>query len=316
MNLKKFEIYKVVIVLICIMLLSFAIGLSIIGVSGGFTKDNLLKNISKNTSKSSNVNETKTENVVGVDNISIEVVSCKVNIINEDRADVKAHLFGSSNIKNLPKLKMNIDGAKLNIIVKKESIKEVNLNDIEDLVLDIHIPNNYKNNLSIGGVSADVQIEKQISLKSLNLNLISGDTNIANAQLSNFIYEITSGDLNCEILHTANSNFKATSGDIKINDYKGDIYAKLTSGDVDISYSAFDKNKIDISLTSGDVDLSLPESAAFYVDANTSGGEIDTNFPIIVNKKSDDNELAGNVNNGDTVVKIEATSGDINIKKK
>lgn len=277
--------------------------------------------------KTQSIDEKENIEIANVDQIFIDVSSTDLNIIPEDREDVKVHLHGkkAGNLKH--KLSMNLDDNTLQIEVK---IKPgINIG-YATLKLDVYIPRNYENILKIDGSSGDVNIE-DMNLSKLSIYLSSGDTNIKNLDVENFKHKVSSGDTNIKNLNIKEFEYKAHSGDlegnnvnteslhyntssgeVKLENFEGVVEGVSTSGDIMIVYEKFNNN-IDLKASSGSIIVNLPEDAEFYIDSRVSSGNINCKFPIEIESEKD-KELIGTVISNKNNIKIKTISGDIDIR--
>lgn len=139
--------------------------------------------------------------------------------------------------------------------------------------IEIYVPTSYEGEFKIKATSADIKSD----LKTYN------DYNIV----------VTSGDI--ELNSAASLTGKATSGDLEINDINKYINFKATSGDIEIDNFIVNKNS-SISVTSGDITIDKCKNA--YIDASAKSGDI---------------EIKNNDRHAEYELKINTTSGDIEI---
>ena len=136
----------------------------------------------------------------------------------------------------------------------------------------ITVPKNTTYNLDIEGTSSDV--DSLISLKDVNINLVSGDINLKDS---------------------LDTIIKTTSGDVDINSVNSKLTIEVISGDININKVNLTKTST-IKTISGDVTIGTTNR--IYVDAHTVSGDIKVN----TNDRKSDYEL-----------KINTTSGDIRV---
>jgi len=220
-------------------------------------------------------------------------VSSDVSVFSTDEEDIKIHFYGRSALKSekaLPKLITNLEGSKLKIEIEYPRVLFYNAN----VVLDVYIPQDYRENIIIDTVSADVDI--------------------SDLDINNFQCKTVSGDLRIESLGSDNLTLNTTSGDVNIIDFSGNLKADSVSGDINVGYRVFDNN-VDIKTTSGKVKIDLPQNAEFYLKTNTVSGEVDTKFPITIISFNKMNQLEGTVGTGDNRIIVDTVSGNIYLNK-
>ena len=264
--------------------------------------------------KSVSIDQEKQESLASVKEISVEVSSAKVNVIPENRKDVKAHLTGnitSPSLTTEPTLETTIVGNKLNIKVKTQN-NYFGHTSIS-LKLDVYVPVDYSDDLRIKSSSGDININ-DLKLNNLTCNLSSGKLNLSKLTVNDFVFGVSSGSLIASDLHTKSSELEASSGKILIDRFTGDLKAQASSGDIKIKYSEFNNNA-DVTVSSGRIELTLPEDSEFKLSAKASSGDITCEFPITVTEKQKDNLLEGVVKSDNNEITLKSSSGDIKVLK-
>ncbi|MBU4349172.1 DUF4097 domain-containing protein [bacterium] len=284
MNIQKIVIWLVVIA---------AISLTIATISFFSTENYMVSFRDRNNFEGNSIDEVKTFGIDQLKEIYIHSVSSDVSVFSTDEEDIKIHFYGRSALKSekaLPKLITNLEGSKLKIEIKYPKVVFYNAN----VVLDVYIPQDYRENIIIDTVSADVDI--------------------SNLDINNFQCKTVSGDLRIESLGSDNLTLNTTSGNINIIDFSGNLKADSVSGDINVGYKVFDNN-VDIKTISGKVKIDLPQNAEFYLKTNTVSGEVIAKFPITIISFNKKNQLEGTVGTGDNSIIIDTVSGDIYLNK-
>jgi len=247
----------------------------------------------KNNFEGNSIDEVKTFGIDQLKEIYIHSMSSDVSVFSTDEEDIKINFYGRSTLRSekaLPKLITNLEGSKLKIEIKYPKVIFYNTN----VVLDVYIPQDYRESIIIDTASADVDI--------------------SNLDLNNFLCKTASGDLRIESLDSDNLTLNTVSGYVDIVDFSGNLKADLVSGDIDVGYRVFD-NDVDIKIISGKVKIDLPQNAEFYLKTNTVSGEVVARFPITIISFNKMNQLEGTVGTGDNKIIIDTVSGDIYINK-
>jgi len=247
----------------------------------------------KNNFEGNSIDEVKTFGIDQLKEIYIHSVSSDVSVFSTDEEDIKINFYSRSTLKSekaLPKLITNLEGSKLKIEIKYPKVIFYNTN----VVLDVYIPQDYRESIIIDTASADVDI--------------------SNLDLNNFLCKTASGDLRIESLDSDNLTLNTASGDVDIVDFSGNLKADLVSGDIDVGYKVFDNN-VDIKTISGKVKIDLPQNAEFYLKTNTVSGEVVARFPITIISFNKMNQLEGTVGIGDNRIIVDTVSGDIYLNK-
>ena len=257
-----------------------------------------------------NVNEEKLEDIKGIKTIDVETPFVDVNIIPEEREDIKIHYNGYLEATYIPELKTKTSGDTLYIMAKGDNLNSYSVYS-SDLKFNIYIPMDFKDNIKITTSSGDINVSK-LELSNLKLDASSGDIEIYDLSVDNLSIGTSSGEQIVKNVKSKNSNFLASSGDIEIYSFIGDTNVTTSSGEINMDYEKFNNN-IDAAASSGDITIKLPSNSEFNLNANTSSGEIESSFPITVTGKQK-NSLSGKVGNSVNAINITTSSGDISIK--
>jgi len=247
----------------------------------------------KNNFEGNSIDEVTTFGIDQLKEIYIHSVSSDVSVFSTDEEDIKINFYSRSTLRSekaLPKLITNLEGSKLKIEIKYPKVIFYNTN----VVLDVYIPQDYRESIIIDTASADVDI--------------------SNLDLNNFHCKTASGDLRIESLDSDSLTLNTASGDVDIVDFSGNLKADLVSGDIDVGYKVFDNN-VDIKTISGKVNIDLPQNAEFYLKTNTVSGEVVARFPITIISFNKMNQLEGTVGIGDNRIIVDTVSGDIYLNK-
>jgi len=298
----KSKIKKFVICLAIIMVASFVIAGIILVVSGNF---------SIATEK---IDESKTFDVGGINEIYLDMVSTDINIISTDKEEIRVHFYGevSTNIKkDIPALVAYESGDELRVeIIRPKTIFGIGVINIWRTKLDVYIPED--------------------SIEVLKIETVSADTNISDLKVDKFNLNVVSGDFKGESLFAGDLKIHTISGDISLKDYTGNIDFNTVSGDAvleggsqndnikvvtvsgEVCIEQEDSSNMNISSISGDVEIDLSEDAWFYLKASTLSGDIENRFPIKI-ISSGRRDLEGIVGSDEKEITIRTTSGDIDV---
>jgi len=284
MNIQKMVIWLIVIAVVSLTIATIAF----------FSTENYMVSFrDRNNFEGNSIDEVKTFNIDQLKEIYIHSVSSDVSVFSTDEEDIKIHFYGRSALKSekaLPKLITNLEGSKLKIEIEYPKVLFYNAN----VVLDVFFPQDYRENIIIDTVSADVDI--------------------SNLDINNFQCKTVSGDLRIESLGSDNLTLNTTSGDVNIIDFLGSLKADSVSGDINVGYRVFENN-VDIKTISGKVKIDLPQNAEFYLKTNTVSGEVVAKFPITIISFNKMNQLEGTVGTGDNSIIIDTVSGNIYLNK-
>lgn len=297
---------KTIAILVGIMLIAFGVGLLSLkhydldsGVNNSINLNirfpfNRLLRISDNSSNyiEKNIDQEKTENIAGISTIDIDVPFSDVNIIPENRDDIRIHYHGYIKARFIPDLKTKSSNKTLYIYLEKGSNNSNSTNNI-DIKLDVYVPETYKDN-----IKADTSFGN-ISISNMNLSKLELITGFGNIEINNL---------------TGNIEADTSYGNIVVQNLSGNLDTSTGFGDIELEYDEFNYN-INAETSFGDIKLTLPKDSQFEIDAECSFGKIDVDFPVSITKNEDD-ELSGTVGSGRNKIELESSSGDIKVISK
>lgn len=279
-----------------------------------------------------------------VKNLDIDWTSGEVSIEYHSEDTVEISETARKEISEDRQLCWRLDGDTLEIRYEKPGFRLPSINSLEKK-LTVTLPEGtVLGDADIDITSAVVTIPS-LQAENLNLDITSGEV-MASVQAKQITGDSTSGDVYLvltgdaeEISLTSGSGnitlegensgkvkTDSTSGNIMVtmkdvDDFRsgttsGKIDAQLgetktikadsTSGDVSVKAAGADT--VEMDSTSGKVTLSLPAEPGFTAHLDTTSGHIDYDLPLT---KQGDAYICGD---GSTEVKIDTTSGNIQIK--
>lgn len=243
------------------------------------------------------VNQELESSLEDIKQVSVKVSSTDIIVkpTNEDKLSVQ--LIGDLTVNNkklIPTLKMERKGKELLISVHRESTIAFAYFK-GDVNLIVNVPSTDLEMLSLDGSSSD------FSINGIKVVTLSCHT--------------SSGDIEVEDINVAHMVADASSGSIKVTDFQGAINGETSSGDIEIDLNAL-VGDVRLDASSGDVELTIPSDSNFKFDAEVSSGDIETEFPITIRGKAKDDEVHGTHGSGDYEISMEASSGNLTLKKK
>lgn len=272
---------------VLLVLLALLVCGSIFGDSGKSFKDNI--------------------SIKGVEKMLVYSTSGEVTIITEKRDDIFVELKTSS---NGPRLYVE-KGRELVIESKKKGLSKF-FPTFKNSELRVYVPENFKRSLYIRNISGDVEIS-DITLESLELKLTSGDSELRNVKADKGYIKSTSGSVLIEESQIENLETKLTSGTLFIDDFKGKISGKSTSGSVSIDLEEL-AGDISYKLTSGSMKLNiLSDELNSELNLKTTSGKIVCDFPVTATGEIKSKRLTGVSGNPDFNIDISCTSSSIYI---
>ncbi|MGG4216896.1 DUF4097 family beta strand repeat-containing protein [Paenibacillus jamilae] len=151
-------------------------------------------------------------------------------------------------------------------------------------------------NLQIDAHSGNVKLQ-DASVENTSITATSGTAEITNLRGTHLIANLTSGSFIADQL-TADMKLELTSGDATIRDYSGNGLLTLTSGSSNITQRTI--SNLEVNSDSGDVKIKQAPDFKGVYNVHSDSGSINT---------------PESVPGAASVIKVETTSGDIDITK-
>lgn len=316
----KFNVKKVVLCLLGVVLVSYGIAAIIFFSFGNFSfaKNNKFgrHGLLQLASNSYDYHASKSMDLDGIDEISIDFYSGDIKFNNEGTNSVKVKVDGeitSSGAYTKPELKCYKEGKTLYVELNKKHMGFF-LNYSSDITANISIPTSYKNSLKVVSSAGDINISGY-ELKNLDCNLSAGKLQMQDMSADTFKYKNSAGDLKADNLKTKSSNLKASAGRIQITRFTGDVEGSSSAGSTEIEYDKFNNN-VDFSASAGRTKLTLPKDSQFKLDAEASAGSIRSDFSgINISGEFGEKTAKGEIGKSNNMIHLRSSAGSIEINK-
>lgn len=308
-NIKNFQ-------LVIIAVLGIGIGSVILFFSNDFSFKGFFLEDNKNV-----VKEVIKENMIPLSNINkidIDADSADVNIVSEERKDIKVKFEKAKDSKKVNcDLKVAVNNNSLDIKVSnnKKMFNIISMGNSEKVTITIYVPKNYNKNLNVDTSLGSIDL-KDINLDNVICELGLGSMSITNVQAKNFKCNNKNGKIIANKLYTNSTTINASLGKAILKEFTGALEMDMGNGSADISYVKL-SNNVNIKQSLGDVDISLPKNAEFYLNAEAKLGNLESDFPVTIQGNAkDEDKLEGIVKTDKYKVTIKNSNGDINIKQR
>jgi len=170
-----------------------------------------------------------------------------------------------------------------------------------------------KGTLGLSTGSGDIHVTDITA--DLKLETGSGDVTLSRVTDAGLKVETGSGDITGDHVATGKLALSSGSGGITIGTVKAaKISLETGSGDVDIGL-VDGIETLEGSTGSGTITLSVPSTLSADVELDTGSGDIDLGGVEVKVRKLRNDHLSGTIGNGGGTIKLEAGSGDINLRK-
>lgn len=259
--------------------------------------------------------------------VSVTNVAGDIDISTWDRQEV--HLTGE--LGDQSELEISTSGNTLRIEVRNPRGNSRWGRDYEESDLVLRVPESAS--LSIDGVSSDITIRGSRGAR-IDAETVSGDVWVE-AHSERVDLSSVSGDVEFSGA-SLRTSVETVSGDIELSGMTGELDVSMVSGDLDsrggrFSMASFESvsgtleidleveagGRLTVESMSGDVRLGLPAGQAGEFRAQTFSGDIRSKFGSPQkNESGPGRHLHHVIGSGDTTIRVESFSGDIEIGQK
>ncbi|PLR82914.1 hypothetical protein CVD25_10640 [Bacillus canaveralius] len=243
-----------------------------------------------------------------IDLIEIDVSSLDAVVIPEERDNVKAVLDGKG------KVTVKERGDKITVDYDRKWYQGFGFFNTPTLA--VYIPENYKEDMNIDIGSGTFNYDggsagNPAKLNHLSLHMGSGDVNIMNLDVKEYVQDVGSGSVVIETLTAEKGVFNVSSGDTMLSNYSGQLNADVSSGELIVQMAKLN-DAINIDVSSGDVSLDLPADADFSLKGQVSSGDIYSDFDL-KNQNTSKKLMEGTYGSGKHEINLNVSSGQINV---
>ncbi|MBN1191178.1 MAG: DUF4097 family beta strand repeat protein [Dehalococcoidales bacterium] len=273
------------------------------------------------------IGEEKYLGLEDIDEIKVMMSANHVHVIRtKTGGEARFHYYG----KSLQEINLVSEISNKTITVSARR-KYIFLGTCEDMRLDIYLPGEYRQKISVSTSSGKVTMDafdlagltlntssggmeaENINAENIALNTTSGKVNIGNLSAKKLEIKATSASINIGKCTVSQAEIMITSGDVTMENSSGNLAIKGTSGNVSINCREFSNRDIVIETTSGNITLGLPGTAEFLIDARTASGKFQSDFPIDKSGKPDKRVITGQTDRPKNKLTLHTQSGGIKI---
>ncbi len=249
--------------------------------------------------------KTFSETVDDTERIDIDVSGVNTEIIIENRDDLRVQLKGKGSVD------VDRRGDDINVKARRGWFHWFRFDRSK---LTIHIPEKYSQEMNLDNGSGNLSFagpSDPIKLKSLEIDMNSGNLNLKNIHAEKFTHDGSSGNVDISNLKTESASFDISSGNVKVKKFSGALTADLSSGNFNVKMEEL-TGDVDVEISSGSANLDLPKEADFKLKGKTGSGHIHCNFPL-KNQTSDRKVIEGTHGSGEHLIDLAVSSGNIKV---
>jgi DUF4097 and DUF4098 domain-containing protein YvlB len=182
--------------------------------------------------------------------------------------------------------------------------------EIDSVKPHVSLFKNFQLSFSLNNSNIIVFVPRTI--KSINVQTVSGDVRVRDLNLDRLRVSTTSGDFETNQVSIQDVQYDTISGDSLLEGKLSRLKAKTTSGDLKISTSK-DNPQFNMQTVSGDVKIIFSEPANVTVNYKTMTGDIKMRNPNL-NADVEGNVKEQKLGTGIGQINIETVSGDAKVE--
>ncbi|MGD6843517.1 DUF4097 domain-containing protein [Bacillus infantis] len=313
-------------------LVAVLVVLFLIGVGGSVITISASGGLNFNTA---DIKQTETIEAGSIQSISVKSASTDV-VIREagSEEDIKVALTGkvSKKLQDDYKLKVSEEDGTLNVDLEVKNMFRMGVVIIRDVKIEVLLPKKEYEELAVEVLSGDIKAEAiqskdaifetksgDVALKGMEavsqieIQVASGDVRVADSTAKELKFKAASGDMTIDGAAAETADLYTASGDIEISGLSGDILAKITSGDLNITNDQL-AGSITAETASGDVAIAFKEKPSdMMVDFKATSGEGKVQLDGFLFEEKEEDRILGKIGSGEHVVKVHTSSGDFNL---
>ena len=261
-----------------------------------------------------------------IENIDIDYMSGNVKVIGSDSDSVSIKETCNIELDNKRKVHTWVDGNTLYVRycasanrldlsnLKKQLVielpKSVDLNDVKVEVssADVKCSDLVAQSVNIEASSGDVTVDMEANIFKIHAS--SGNIFLTqHGNSENINLDSSSGNIDVIMDNADKVSASASSGCVTVDaGVVKEFKARMSSGDGQFSFKDVPEN-MDIEASSGNVTIYLPEAADVTADFSVTSGKV--NYEQAFSKEGE-SYVCGS---GENTMRVETSSGDINVKK-
>ncbi|KGX88739.1 hypothetical protein N781_09480 [Pontibacillus halophilus JSM 076056 = DSM 19796] len=262
------------------------------------------------------VKDEKKVSAEGVTDLSIDVKDADITLIKTDSDEVTAELSGRMTEKKFEDVTFTVEknGGKVSIVERTNFSFEIGFTMLEDLDLNVYLPEQVYESLTIQATSADIQLPK-LDVNNVLVDVTSGDIITDGMEnVTTLEMHTTSGDIRGKAIQAESGTLVTNSGDLLFETYSGNLSIQATSGDVTIK-EADVQSDVSIETTSGDIAFHYAEEpTSLNLVLDTTSGDKSVQLEGISFNDDSNGTVKNQIGDGENTLSISATSGDITIQ--
>jgi putative adhesin len=176
---------------------------------------------------------------------------------------------------------------------------------------DLHL-RDIEGELSLHGSSGDVRASEIRGTWSSDFS--SGDCDLYHFEGETASFTTSSGDVHARDVRAGGIGIETSSGDVSIEDSDLEEFrGRSSSGDLVLELNGDRLKDVQAHTSSGNVTLRLPRDASFEASASQSSGDMEVGFSGGISTRHDDKLVGYRRGSNGTRIRIETSSGDLEI---
>jgi len=269
-------------ILLIVMVVSFAIAAMLWDA-----EDNILQSFAVDVKETASLN--------GVQRVSVQTVSTRVEVGSTTGSDLEVHYVGEGQLLrgSVPELRVTRRGDAVNVelVATSSSVSFLSAS----VKLWVMVPMDYAGSVSVQSSSGSVVCRDLLSLSDLTVRSVSGRQTVTNVALN--------GRLQLD----------SSSGSVTVEDVSAQrIRVTTSSGRITLERPSVTAD-MQLQSSSGSVRLTMPAQSSFAVSAQSSSGSVNNSRGVPSTGVSERNRFVGQVGSGGPQITIQTASGGISL---
>lgn len=248
-----------------------------------------------------------------VNSITIETDTADISFMLAQDGKCKVDCFEEEKSKHL----VNVQNNTLFISVdnQKSWFDNISVNFISPKVT-IYLPQAEYDELSIKASTSDIEISKDVSFKSIDVSVSTGDVKCYTSTNELIKIKTTTGDICIKDVTSKQIELNVSTGDVEVIDVTCENFSSTgDTGDITLK-NLIATQKFSIKRNTGDVSLVYCDASEIYIKTSTGDvkGTVLSGKNFIANSSTGDIRVPNTTNSGKC--EITTSTGDIKIQLK
>lgn len=252
--------------------------------------------------------EEKTIDSKNISTVQIQSDNADINIYESNEDHIKVILEGETSTNRKKQFTVDADDSVLAIRYKEKFHSWFHFDFFhvyKPVHLNVYLPEKEYELFEITNVNGEIIVEKQ-KINDLDVKTTNGDIELNNIRSNKVSVKTSNGDMELKDVAAPNIHVDSVNGSMLLNELEGDITGETTNGNFSVTTKDLNRN-IKLKTVNGDMVIRTaqePKNTEFNV--SVVNGDIN-----ILDKYSG----SAKIGNGENLIELTTTNGDITVEK-